>query len=86
MRNQYYLPTRNPVAQLFATLAFVVMAGVAAIFGAFILAAIIGLGAILAVIITVRVWWLRRQMRRSAGGQETSSGTVIEGEYHRRNH
>lgn len=83
MRKQYYLPTRNPLSQLFATLAFLVVAGVAALFGVFILAAVIGLGAILAVVVTVRVWWLRRQLRRSGGDQITSSGTTIEGEYRR---
>lgn len=88
MRKQYYLPTRsNPLARLFATVAFVIVAGMAAVFGVFILAAVIGLGAILAMIVAVRVWWLRRQLRRSGDGggdeQDTSSGTTIEGEYRR---
>lgn len=85
MHKQYYFPTRNnPLSRLFATVAFVVVAGMAAIFGAFILAAVIGLGAILAMIVAVRVWWLRRQLRRGAAAdQDTSSGTTIEGEYRR---
>lgn len=83
MRKQYYLPTRNPLSRLFATVTFVVVAGIAAIFGAFILAVVIGLGAILAMIVAVRIWWLRRQLRRSSDGQDTRSGNLIEGEYRR---
>ncbi|EAR21216.1 hypothetical protein [Nitrococcus mobilis] len=83
MRKQYYLPTRNPLAQVFATLAFVVVAAVAAVFGAFILATVIGLGAILTLIIAVRVWWLRRRLRRGGAEPGTNIGTTIEGEYRR---
>ncbi|MDN5850168.1 MAG: hypothetical protein L0H63_11150 [Nitrococcus sp.] len=83
MPKQYYLPTRNPLAQVFGTLAFVVVAGMAAIFGAFILAAVIGLGAILALLVTVRVWWLRRSLRRGSAKQPASTGTTIEGEFRR---
>lgn len=84
MRKQYYLPTRsNPLSQLAAAVVFAAVAAVAAIFGVFILAAVIGLGAVLALIVTVRVWWLRRQLRRGKGNQDASSGTIIEGEYRR---
>ncbi|MDN5871448.1 MAG: hypothetical protein L0H73_12090 [Nitrococcus sp.] len=83
MPKQYYLPTRNPLTQVLGTLAFVVVAGMAAIFGAFILAAVIGLGAILAVLVTVRVWWLRRSLRRGDANQTTNKGAVIEGEFRR---
>lgn len=83
MRKQYYLPTRNPLAQVLATLAFLVTAAVAAIFGAFILALVVGLGAILALVVAVRVWWLRRQLRRGGNDSQTSTGNTIEGEYRR---
>lgn len=84
MGKQYYLPTRsNPLSRLLATVTFVVVAGMAAVFGAFILAAVIGLGAIVAMIVAARIWWLRRRLRRSSGDQSTGSGTLIEGEYRR---
>jgi len=79
-------PAGNPIAN-----ALVVVAGVLAIAASIVLGffAFLALGAIIfvtAVIIGVRVWWLKRRMRLHPGNRPGTAGrasheSVIEGEY-----
>ncbi len=66
----------------------------AATLGVVVLAVLLGLAAIGAVILAVRIWWFRRQLRQAAQhfeeeegrrehGKGPSGGRVIEGEYTR---
>lgn len=70
--------SRNPIVQVIS----VILAGlaliVAALMGAFILAVVFGLAMIAAIVLVVRVWWLRRKLSRT-----TPQGhAIIETEYH----
>lgn len=47
----------------------------AALFGLFVFLAVLGLALVIALYFGVRLWWLKRRMRRTGGTQ------VIEGEY-----
>lgn len=82
----------NPLAQLVTAVVAAIGLGVALFLGAFVLAAIVGLGAIAAAGLYLRFWWLRRQLRNGAGGAEQhreyyyrrrqdADGTVIEGDF-----
>jgi uncharacterized iron-regulated membrane protein len=47
------------------------------ILGAFLLAGLLGFALIVAAVVGVRLWWLRRSMRRAGAGE----GSIIEAEY-----
>ena len=47
----------------------------AAVFGFFVFLAVLGLALLIAIVLGVRLWWLRRQLRR------VPTSAVIEGEY-----
>ncbi|GEM_PF-1937461 len=81
---------RGPVARVAGIIGAIAVIALAATLGIVVLAVMLGLALIGAVIIAVRTWWLRRQMRRAAARGEgfgptgpTSRGRVIEGEYSR---
>lgn len=75
----------NPVLRIAAAALALVGLGIAVFLGIFIFAALVGLGALAAVVFAGRLWWLRRRMRRPAGGARPGSAqpesVVIEGEY-----
>ena len=81
--------TGNPLVRLLAA-----VAGIAAAVGAFMLglvalAVILGVGLVFALVFWVRVWWLRRQLRRQGiepeemlrEAMKPDNGEVIEVEY-----
>ena len=90
---RYYLspPPLNPVARILAGLLAVAALVGAFFFGLIILAAAVGLGVVAWLVLTVRVWWLRRRFRAGSGdsgkpaGQSTPGGVrkpdVIDAEY-----
>jgi membrane protein implicated in regulation of membrane protease activity len=82
----------NPLSRLLAGLVAVLAVIGAFFFGFFILVLALGLGALAWLILSVRMWWLRRQMaarspgsgRRVPGGPENTAGRqgdVIDADY-----
>ncbi len=87
-------PAPGPVKRILGAVAAVAVIALAAALGVVVLAVLLGLAAIGAVIVTLRVWWLRRQLRQAAktfeegqhrrDQEERPGGHIIEGEYTRR--
>ncbi|MFP4147678.1 MAG: hypothetical protein ACLFSI_08200 [Halorhodospira sp.] len=77
---------RGPIARVAGAIGAIAVIVLAATLGIAVLAVMLGLALIGAVVIAVRVWWLRRQLRRAAAEarQQRSgssyTGHVIEGE------
>jgi hypothetical protein len=90
---RYYLspPPLNPVARILAGLLAVAALVGAFFFGLIILAAAVGLGVVAWLVLTVRMWWLRRRLDagRGDGGRPAGPATpgggrkpdVIDAEY-----
>ncbi len=77
--------TKNPFLQLVGLVIGLGTLAIAFVFGAFLLAAFLGLGLIAALFVYLRLWWLRRQMRDggSDAGPQAGPGEseIIETEY-----
>ncbi len=73
---QYYLspPPLNPIARIVAALLAVAALVGAFFFGLIILAVAVGLGVLAWLVLTVRVWWLRRRIRTGRGGAREAAG------------
>lgn len=80
MRRRAYLFSSNPLVEAVSLLAAVVMAVIAFIFGAVLLALVVGLIAIGVLAFSVRLWWLRRKLG-SAAARPANQPQVIEAEY-----
>ncbi len=72
---------RSFLMQLIGFVVGLVVLGVSFLLGAFILAALLGFGLILAVVVAIRLWWLRRQINADAANDE-----YIDAEYKVVNH
>ena len=70
-------PPRNPLLQFLGFVAGLGLLAVSFVFGAFLLAALLGLGLIVGLGVYARLWWLRRRMARADNGE----GEYIETEY-----
>jgi uncharacterized iron-regulated membrane protein len=77
--------TRNPFLQLVGLVIGLGTLAIAFVFGAFLLAAFLGLGLIAALFVYLRLWWLRRKMRDGGPGAGPQAGPgggeFIETEY-----
>jgi len=79
----------NPLVQILSLLAFAVLLAVALIMGAVVITVILGLAVIAGIVLSVRVWWLRRKFRGAppfdSGAEPPAPGSadtrLIEGEY-----
>jgi hypothetical protein len=82
---RYYLspPPLNPVARILAGLLAVAALVGAFFFGLIILAAAVGLGVVAWLVLTVRVWWLRRQLRAGRGDGGKPAGHAKPGGEHK---
>ncbi len=72
---------RSFLMQLIGFVVGLVVLGVSFLLGAFMLAALLGFGLILAVVVAIRLWWLRRQLKAGAANDE-----YIDAEYKVVNH
>ena len=72
---------RSLLMQLIGFVVGLVVLGVSFLLGAFMLAALLGFGLILAVVVAIRLWWLRRQINAGAANDE-----YIDAEYKVVNH
>ncbi|MEJ2602198.1 MAG: hypothetical protein P8172_02720 [Gammaproteobacteria bacterium] len=74
------LPTTNPLLNgLIVVLGFLAL-GAAMLLGLVVLAVFLVSLAVLAAVVGIRLWWLRRQLARRGGAEPRADG-VIEGEY-----
>lgn len=67
---------RHPLMQLVGLVGGIILVAVSIILGAFLLAALLGLGLLVAVVVFARLWWLRRRLGPQRAGDE-----IIETEY-----
>lgn len=80
-------PPRNPLIRLLVAVAGVVFFIGAAFLGALVFLALIGLFAFGALLVSLRVWWLRRRLRRNPAGTPpqvspaSRRGAVLDGDY-----
>jgi hypothetical protein len=75
----------NPLSRILAALGAVVVLVGAVFFGLVVLALAIGLGLLAWLAFSLRLWWLRRQMKDAAGDSGGSGrpreGQVIDADY-----
>jgi len=69
--------SRNPIVQVISLIVVGLALIVAVLMGAVILAAVFGLAMLGAIVIAIRVWWLRRKLRHA----QPTGGALIEAEY-----
>lgn len=80
------MKSANPLAQVLTVIVGLLLLTAALFVGAFVFIAMLGVAVIGGAILTLRIWWLRRQLRREAGSQTGQSGhrsrqsLTIEGE------
>lgn len=79
---------QNPLVRILAAVGAVLLLGISLVLGAMIFLVFLGLAAVAAVALAVRVWWIRRKMARQprAGahrGRSPETGRTIEGRYRR---
>jgi membrane protein implicated in regulation of membrane protease activity len=65
MRGPTYPRAANPFVQIASLLVFAVLMIGAVFVGAVILSLLLGAGALLALILSIRSWWLRRRLRET---------------------
>ncbi len=70
----------GPVAQIVSFITGVVVLGVAAFLGIFILAALVGLIVIGSAVFAMRLWWIRRKIEQAVKDGR-SPGDVVHAEY-----
>lgn len=74
MRYHLAPPPLNPFARVLAGLAAVAVLVGAVFFGLIIFAVALGLGLLAWLVLSVRIWWLRRRMPQGAPGDVDSAG------------
>ncbi len=74
---QHYLgpPPMNPLSRLIAAVVGVLVLAGAFFFGLFVLALVVGLGALAWLFFRIRMWWLRRTLAGQAGDHQREDGT-----------
>ncbi len=73
--------SRNPLVQIAAVVvaAFIVIGAV--FLGAIVLSFFVGFAILAWIVLAVRVWWLRRSVRRGGSGRGPDRGEIVEVEY-----
>ena len=80
MQRMSYLGKRNPVTDALSFMAAAIVAVIAFLFGAVLLAVVVGLIALAALAFSARLWWLRRKLRQR-DGSDGDRPQIIEAEY-----
>ena len=79
-------PAGNPIANALVVVVGALVIGASVVLGFFAFLVLAGIVLVLGAIISLRVWWFNRKLRREMGKQPPQSGSaslhVIEGEYH----
>jgi len=80
------IPAGNPIANILVVIAGALAIGAFIVLGFFAFLVLGGIVLVLGSIISLRVWWFKRKLRKQPGmGQRQEPappGGVIEGEYH----
>jgi uncharacterized protein HemY len=73
----------NPLIQALSLLVAAALLGFAFVIGAVVIGVLLALGAVAALTLAIRIWWLQRKARRAAAGDATDrpARQVIEGDY-----
>lgn len=73
--------SRNPLVQIAAVVVAVLVTVGAVFLGAIVLSFFVGLAILAWLGLTIRLWWLRRRMRRGETGRSAQGGEILEVEY-----
>lgn len=80
------IPVGNPIANALVVVVGALVIGASIVLGFFAFLVLAGVVLVLGAIISLRVWWFNRKLRREMKKQPPQSGNaklhVIEGEYH----
>ena len=80
------IPVGNPIANALVVIVGALVIGASIVLGFFAFLVLAGIVLVLGAIISLRVWWFNRKLRREMDKQPPQSGSarlhVIEGEYH----
>jgi uncharacterized iron-regulated membrane protein len=80
VQGRSYLFSPNPLVEVLSLLAAAVVTVVAFVFGAVLLAVVVGLMALAALAFSLRLWWLRRKLGAQAN-RPSGQHRIIEAEY-----
>ena len=73
--------SRNPLVQIAAIVVSALVIVGAVLLGAVVLSFFVGFAVLVWLVVTLRLWWLRRRLRRGETGHGTRSGEIVGVEY-----
>lgn len=73
--------SRNPLVQIAAIVVAALVIVGAVLLGAVVLSFFVGFAVLVWLVLTIRLWWLRRGMRRGENGHGTRNGEIVGVEY-----
>ena len=73
--------SRNPLVQIAAVVVTAFMVIGAVFLGAIVLSFFVGFAILAWIVLAIRVWWLRRSVRRGDSGRGPDRGEIVEVEY-----
>ena len=80
------IPVGNPIANALVVVVGALVIGASIVLGFFAFLVLAGIVLVLGAIVSLRVWWFNRKLRREMDKQPSQPGSarlhVIEGEYH----
>jgi uncharacterized membrane protein YphA (DoxX/SURF4 family) len=80
------IPAGNPIANALVVVVGALVIGASIVLGFFAFLVLAGIVLVLGAIVSLRVWWFNRKLRREMDKQPTRTDSarlhVIEGEYH----
>ena len=80
------IPVGNPIANALVVVVGALFIGASIVLGFFAFLVLAGIVLVLGAIVSLRVWWFNRKLRREMDKQPSQPGSarlhVIEGEYH----